>query len=107
MTSHTGFDDGECNCLMYRGTKEKIEHDIQTTLLNDESLKGYITNDLTLRLLDGYRVRIEYELSCYDDSEQKAGGLSDYCVEGVQSELEKLKYRMESTGSEAEEMDME
>ena len=49
ITFHTGFDDRENNCLMYEGMKEKIKHDIQTAFLNDESLKGYITSDLTLR----------------------------------------------------------
>lgn len=57
ITFHTGFDDRECNRLMYEGMKEKIKNDIQTAFLNDESLKGYITSDLTLRFLDGYKVR--------------------------------------------------
>lgn len=57
---------------MYEGMKEKIKHDIQTAFLNDESLKGYITSDLTLRFLDGYKVRVEYEFSCYDENKQEA-----------------------------------
>ena len=65
ITFHTGFDDRENNCLMYEGMKEKIKHDIQTAFLSDESLKGYITSDLTLRFLDGYKVRVEYEFSWY------------------------------------------
>ena len=106
ITFHTGFDDRECNCLMYEGMKEKIKNDIQTAFLNDESLKGYITSDLTLRFLDGYKVRVEYEFSCYDENEQEAEGFSNYCVKGVQSRLEELGYRMESISSKAEEMDM-
>ena len=99
ITFHTGFDDRENNCLMYEGMKEKIKHDIQTAFLNDESLKGYITSDLTLRFLDGYKVRVEYEFSCYDENKQEAEGFSNYCVKGV-------GYRMESISSKAEEMDM-
>lgn len=91
---------------MYEGMKEKIKKDIQTAFLNDESLKGYITSDLTLRFLDGYKVRVEYEFSCYDENEQEAEGFSNYCVKGVQSRLEELGYRMESISSKAEEMDM-
>ena len=106
ITFHTGFDDRECNCLMYEGMKEKIKNDIQTAFLNDESLKGYITSDLTLRFLDGYKVRVEYEFSCYDENEQEAEGFSNYCVKEVQSRLEKLGYRMECVSSKAEEMDM-
>ena len=106
ITFHTGFDDRENNCLMYEGMKEKIKNDIQTAFLNDESLKGYITSDLTLRFLDGYKVRVEYEFSCYDENKQEAEGFSNYCVKGVQSRLEELGYRMESISSKAEEMDM-
>ncbi|MFR3825327.1 MAG: hypothetical protein ACLTZG_28830 [Hungatella hathewayi] len=106
ITFHTGFDDRENNCLMYEGMKEKIKKDIQTAFLNDESLKGYITSDLTLRFLDGYKVRVEYEFSCYDENKQEAEGFSNYCVKGVQSRLEELGYRMESISSKAEEMDM-
>lgn len=106
ITFHTGFDDRENNCLMYEGMKEKIKHDMQTAFLNDESLKGYITSDLTLRFLDGYKVRVEYEFSCHDENKQEAEGFSNYCVKGVQSRLEELGYRMESISSKAEEMDM-
>ena len=106
ITFHTGFDDRENNCLMYEGMKEKIKKDIQTAFLNDESLKGYITSDLTLRFLDGYKVRVEYEFSCYDENKQEAEGFSNYCVKGVQSRLEELGFRMESISSKAEEMDM-
>ncbi len=106
ITFHTGFDDRENNCLMYEGMKEKIKKDIQTAFLNDESLKGYITSDLTLRFLDGYKVRVEYEFSCYDENKQEAEGFSNYCVKGVQSRLEELGYRIESISSKAEEMGM-
>ena len=106
ITFHTGFDDRENNRLMYEGMKEKIKNDIQTAFLNDESLKGYITSDLTLRFLDGYKVRVEYEFSCYDENKQEAEGFSNYCVKGVQSRLEELGFRMESISSKAEEMDM-
>ena len=106
ITFHTGFDDRECNRLMYEGMKEKIKNDIQTAFLNDESLKGYITSDLTLRFLDGYKVRVEYEFSCYDENKQEAEGFSNYCVKGVQSRLEELGSRMESSSSKAEEMGM-
>ena len=91
---------------MYEGMKEMIKHDIQTAFLSDESLKGYTTSDLTLRFLDGYKVRVEYEFSCYDENKQEAEGFSNYCVKGVQSRLEELGYRMESISSKAEEMDM-
>ena len=91
---------------MYEGMKEMIKHDIQTAFLSDESFKGYITSDLTLRFLDGYKVRVEYEFSCYDENKQEAEGFSNYCVKGVQSRLEELGYRMESISSKAEEMDM-
>ena len=40
---------------MYEGMKEKIKNDIQTAFLNDESLKGYITSNLTLRFLTATR----------------------------------------------------
>ena len=106
ITFYTGFDDRENNCLMYEGMKEKIKNDIQTAFLKDENLKGYITSDLTLRFLDGYKVRVEYEFSCYDENEQEAEGFSNYCVKGVQSSLEELGYRMECVSSKAEEMDM-
>ena len=106
ITFYTGFDDRENNCLMYEEMKEKIKYDIQTAFLNDESLKGYITSDLTLRFLDGYKVRVEYEFSCYDENKQEAEGFSNYCVKGVQSRLEELGFRMESISSKAEEMDM-
>lgn len=106
ITFHTGFDDRENNCLMYEGMKEKIKHDIQTAFLNDESLKGYITSDLTLRFLDGYKVRVEYEFSCYDENKQEAEGFSNYCVKGVQSKLEELGYCMGCISSKAEDMDM-
>lgn len=91
---------------MYEGMKEKIKHDIQTAFLSDDSLKCYITSDLTLRFLDGYKVRVEYEFSCYDENKQEAEGFSNYCVKGVQSRLEELGFRMESISSKAEEMDM-
>lgn len=106
ITFHTGFDDRECNCLMYEGMKEKIKNDIQTAFLNDERLKGYITSDLTLRFLDGYKVRVEYEFSCYDENKQEAEGYSIYCVKGVQNRLEELGYRMQCISSKAEDMDM-
>lgn len=103
---HTGFDDKECNCLMYDGMKEKIVTDIQSVFQSDERLKGYITSDLTVHFLDGYKVRVEYEFSCYDENEREAEGYSNYCAARIQSRLEELGYRMESISSKAEEMDM-
>ena len=61
---------------------------------------------VTLLFLDGYKVRVEYEFSCFDENMQEAEGFSNYCVKGVQSRLEELGYRMESISSKAEEMDM-
>lgn len=106
ITFHTAFDDRECNCLMYEGMKEKIKNDIQTAFLSDERLRGYITSDLTLRFLDGYKVRVEYEFSCYDENKQEAEGYSIYCAKRVQNRLEELGYRMQCISSKAEDMDM-
>ena len=91
---------------MYEGMKEKIKNDIQTAFLSDERLRGYITSDLTLRFLDGYKVRVAYEFSCYDENKQEAEGYSIYCAKGVQNRLEELGYRMQCISSKAEDMDM-
>ena len=49
--------------------------------------------------LDVYKVRVEYEFSCYDENEQEAEGFCNYCIKGVQSRLEELGYRMECISS--------
>ncbi|MEQ3194120.1 hypothetical protein AAA173_27545 [Enterocloster aldenensis] len=56
--------------------------------------------------LDVYKVRVEYEFSCYDENEQEAEGFSNYCVKGVQSKLEELGYCMGCISSKAEDIDM-
>lgn len=97
ITAYTGFNDRECNCQIYEGMKEKFKNDIQTAFLNDESIKTYITSDLTLRFLDGYKVRMEHDFSCYNENEQEAEGFFNYCVKGIQTPYFVYRYETEKS----------
>lgn len=102
----TGFDDRECNSLMYDGWKEKMGEDIRKAFAGDEALAGYITSDLNF-LFIGYKVKLEYTFSCNDDSEQEAEDYAVFCLKGIQQKLEEVGYHIEKITCRAGAMDME
>lgn len=102
----SGFDDRECNCLMFEGMKEKIVKDIQSVFEGETSLAEYITSDLNFQFM-GYNVVVKYTFSCYDENEKEAESLSIYSARDVQEKLKELGYNLKKISCEAGEMDME
>lgn len=101
----TGFSDGECNCLMFDGMKEKIVGDIKAAFESDKQLAENITSDLTFSF-PGYKARVEYTFSCYDENEAEAESFSSYCLRAIEEKLQEQGYRMEKVTCKAGEMDM-
>jgi hypothetical protein len=102
---HTGFNDGECNRLMLEGMKEKIVEDIRSAFEKDRTLSKNITSNLDFTF-SGYKVKVEYAFSCYDENEAEAESFSNYCLQNIRQGLEEQGYTMEKVTCEASEMDM-
>ncbi|XBX10654.1 hypothetical protein QMP26_41700 (plasmid) [Enterocloster clostridioformis] len=102
---NTGFDDRECNSLMYEDWKVKVVEEIREVFAGDVTLAGYITSNLNFAFT-GYKVKLEYTFSCNDESEQEAESFSEYCIKGIEHNLGKLGYRVENITCHACEMDM-
>lgn len=103
---NTGFDDRECNELMFKDMKDKIVNDIRGVLEEDETLAEHITGSLTFSF-SGYKVTVKYIFSCNDENEAEAESFSNYCLEGVRDRLLDEGYTMERITCQANEMDME
>ena len=101
----TGFDDRECNCLMFDGRKREIAEEIQAVFESDKSLMDYITSDLDIQFID-YKVRVGYTFSCNDENEQEAESFSEYYTRGIQEKLKELGYEVKRITCVASEMDM-
>lgn len=102
----TEFDDRECNSLMYESWKEKIVEDIRSIFAENEMLAGNITSELKFVFV-GYKVKLEYTYSCNDESGQEAEKFSEYCIKGIEQNLEEAGYHIENITCHACEMDME
>ena len=102
---NTGFDDRECNCLMFDGMKGKIVEDIKAAFKNHEILSNYITSDLTFSFL-GYKAKVDYTFSCHDENEAEAESFSNSCLQDIKGNLREQGYHMERITCRANEMDM-
>lgn len=100
-----GFDDRECNCLMFEGMKENIIKEIRSVFEGETSLSEYITSDLHLQFI-GYNIVVKYTFSCHDENEKEAESFSNYSTRGVQEKLEELGYSIKQISCKAGEMDM-
>ena len=88
---HTGFNDGECNRLMFEGMKEKIVEDIRSAFEKDVTLSPNITSNLDFTF-SGYKVKVEYTFSCHDENEAEAERFSNYCLQNIRQGLEAVSY---------------
>lgn len=102
----TGFDDRECNVLMFESMKDKIVKDIKMALERDELLSEHITGNLNFTF-SGYKVKVEYNFSCHDENEAEAENFSAYCLEKMRDRLQMNGYTIEKINCSASEMDME
>lgn len=101
----TGFDDRECNCLMFDDMKEKIVSDIRAAFEGDKTLSENITSNLDFTF-SGYKVNVEYTFSCNDENEAEAESFSAYCLRDIQERLQAQGYTIEKVNCTASEMDM-
>ena len=102
---NTGFDDRECNYLMFDGMKEKIVNDIKEVFEKDKTLSEYINSNLDLTFL-GYVVKVEYNFTCHDENEAEAESFSNYCLQNIREALQERGYTIEKVTCTASEMDM-
>ena len=102
---HTGFSDGECNRLMFEGMKEKIVEDIRSAFEKDGTLSQNITSNLDFTF-SGYKVNVEYTLSCHDENEAEAESFFNYCLQKIRQELEEQGYTMEKVTCESTGLDV-
>lgn len=101
-----GFDDRECNCLMFDGMKNEMVERIRAVFEHDKTLSEYITSDLNFTF-SGYKVELEYTFSCNDENEAEAEGFSAYCLRSIEGKLQEQGFRVKNITSKAEEMDMQ
>lgn len=55
----------------------------------------------------GYKVNLEYVFTCHDENEAEAESFSEYCLNYVRDEFEKLGYCIEKISCEVQEADMD
>lgn len=103
---NTGFDNRECNDLMFDSMKDKIVKDITKAFEEDQILSEYISSDLKFTF-SGYKVNVEYTFSCHDENEAEAESFSEYALKNIQGRLQENGYTIEKVTCVANEMDME
>lgn len=101
----TGFDDRECNSLMFESMKDKIVKDITMAFGKNQVLSEYISSDLNFTF-SGYKVKVEYTFSCHDENKAEAESFSSYCLKNIQDRLQEDGYTIEKIVCSASEMDM-
>lgn len=101
----TGFDDRECNYLMFEGIKKKIVDNIKSVFEHDKTLSEYITSNLNFRF-SGYKVELEYTFSCNDENEAEAESFSAYCLRNIEEKLQEQGLSVKKITCKADEMDM-
>lgn len=101
-----GFDDRECNCLMFDGMKNEMVERIRAVFEHDKTLSDYITSDLNFTF-SGYNVELGYTFSCNDENEAEAESFSAYCLRSIEGKLQEQGFRVKNITSKAEEMDMQ
>ena len=102
---NTGFDDRECNFLMFENRKERIVNDIKEAIEEDKMLSQYISSILNFTFT-GYKVKVEYTFTCHDENEAEAESFSNYCLQTIRERLQEQGYTMEKVTCTASEMDM-
>lgn len=102
---NTGFDDRECNFLMFEGMKEKIVNDIKGAFEEDKTLSENITSNLDFTF-SGYKVKAEYTFNCHDENESEAESFSNYCLQNIRERLQEQGYAIEKVSCTASELDM-
>lgn len=101
----TGFDDRECNHLMFDGIKNEMVKQIKAVFESDKTLSENITSDLNFTF-SGYKVDLEYTFSCNDENEAEAESFSTYCLRNIEEKLQEQGFNVKKITCEAEEMDM-
>ena len=107
VTFRLGFDgSGEFNMLMLPDIQKQFAQHVKEVYEQDDTLgNGYISSDLDFRF-DGRTVQLNYTFTCHDENEAEAESFSDYCVRGVQKELESFGCKIKEIKCTAEEADM-
>lgn len=97
---------GEFNMLLLPDIQKQFVQHVKKVYEKDDTLgSGYVSSDLNFHF-DGRMVQLEYTFSCHDENEAEAESFSDYCVRGVQKELERFGCQIRKIDCKAEEADM-
>ena len=97
---------GEFNMLLLPDIQKQFVQHVKKVYEKDDTLgSGYVSSDLNFHF-DGRMVQLEYTFSCHDENEAEAESFSDYCVRGVQKELEGFGCKIRKIDCKAEEADM-
>lgn len=97
---------GEFNMLLLPDIQKQFVQHVKKVYEKDDTLgSGYISSNLNFHF-DGRMVQLEYTFSCHDENEAEAESFSDYCVRGVQKELEGFGCKIRKIDCKAEEADM-
>lgn len=103
---HLGFDgEGEMNLLALPDIQQAFANHVKEVYEQDDTLSGYIQSELTFSF-DRRWVDLEYTFVCHDENEAEAESFSEYCVRGVQKELEQFGCKLMGIDCTAEEADM-
>ena len=97
---------GEFNMLLLPDIQKQFVQHVKKVYEKDDTLgSGYVSSDLNFHF-DGRMVQLEYTFSCHDENEAEAESFSDYCVRGVQKELEGFGCKIRKIDCKAGEADM-
>lgn len=97
---------GEFNMLLLPDIQKQFVQHVKKVYEKDDTLgSGYVSSDLNFHF-DGRMVQLEYTFSCHDENKAEAESFSDYCVRGVQKELEGFGCKIRKIDCKAEEADM-
>lgn len=94
---------GEMNLLALPDVQQAFAERVKEVFQADDTLKDYVTGDLNFRF-DGRRCCLAYTFSCFDENEAEAESFSQYCVRGVQKELEAFGCKLTGIDCTAEEI---
>ena len=72
---------------------------------NDEDLVSHVSGNLNFRF-GGRDGDFQYTFTCHDENEAEAERFSEFCVRGIQQELEAFGCKIKKINCTAEEMDM-
>ena len=97
-------DSPEFNPLMMDSVRQSFAEHVRAVYDGDVDLASHVSGNLNFQFR-GRDGDFQYTFTCHDENEAEAESFSEFCVRGIQQELEAFGCKIKKVSCAAEEMD--